>query len=155
MAWSTPTIWQVNDGTTSATRYYEGDADLHGDVDLDDRAIWDSAQGLVAPPAVIRGDFNGNGIVDATDYSLWVDSRGSTTNLVADGNGIIGLEITTSGSCCSASRCSTNQSQPLPKAVSVFQNLGHIGYSEICLLLFSVVRDLAACGKFNLRRVFQ
>lgn len=37
---------------------------------------------IVPPP----GDYNQNGMVDAADYTVWRNSRGSTTNLAADGN---------------------------------------------------------------------
>jgi hypothetical protein len=32
------------------------------------------------------GDYNGDGQVDAADYTVWRDTRGSTTNLTADGD---------------------------------------------------------------------
>jgi hypothetical protein len=41
----------------------------------------------------LEGDYNRDGAVDAIDYTLWSDTRGSTTNLAADGdhNGVVDL----------------------------------------------------------------
>src|SRR5262249_2761306 len=33
------------------------------------------------------GDYNGNGYADASDYTVWRDTKGSATDMRADGNG--------------------------------------------------------------------
>jgi hypothetical protein len=38
-------------------------------------------------PAPELGDYNGNGYPDASDYTVWRDTKGSTTDMRADGNG--------------------------------------------------------------------
>lgn len=53
----------------------------------------ESNAALLPPRLVIEyslpftGDYNHNGIVDAADFTVWRDSLGSSTNLVADGDG--------------------------------------------------------------------
>src|SRR5690606_19736970 len=42
---------------------------------------------ITIAPSSPAGDYDGSGMVDAQDYLLWKEGYGSTTNLVADGNG--------------------------------------------------------------------
>jgi len=41
----------------------------------------------------VLGDYNLDGTVNAADYTVWQDTRGSTSNLAADGDGNGAIEL--------------------------------------------------------------
>lgn len=81
------TVWRDTRGT-------RGDFRANGDnmgasagaVDQADFLFWRSHLGDVRSLAFGVGDYNSNGRVDAADYTVWRDTRGSTSDLRANGD---------------------------------------------------------------------
>jgi len=71
-------LYYLNGGAPK--QFFNGDADLDGDVDAANYIAWHAGFGTTTGGIWETGDFDGDGDVDAADYIIWQASFGSVTS---------------------------------------------------------------------------